>query len=231
MNKERVYYIKPFTRAWFSNIWYHYKLVILLICFCLFLVGIFIHDKVTEVHYDFTMHYISDTAEVLPEPGGYIDEFEQTLSAAVPDFNGDGKNLAECISIFVSSEIALTDSGAKAEMEKAEIAVRAGDNSVFLFGGGYESAYVGDGIEEPLYDLTEIAEEYGYGEDMVKTYPDGRVYAICMRDNPLLNFDASDVYLVVRPIFDTTEEGRQAYANELEMARYIASRGEYKLKN
>lgn len=226
-----MYYIKPFTKSWFINIWYHYKLVIIFTLFVLFLLGIFIHDKATKIHYDYSMHYISDNVAILPEQGGYIDEFEEKLSQAVPDFNGDGKNLAECISIFVSSELAKSDSGAKAEMERAEIAVRAGDSSVFLFGGGYEQAYVGDGIEEPLYDLSEIAEKYGYGEDMVKTYPDGRVYGICMKDNPLLNTDASDIYLVVRPILDTTDEGKEKYASELKMAEYIASGGKYKIED
>ncbi len=227
MRKERVYYIKPFTKAWFLNIWFHYKTLIIFIAFCLFLLGVFICDKITQVKYDFSMYYIGDTVAMLPQEDDPIEKFEQTLSQGIPDFNGNGKAEVICEGIFVSNELALTNSGVKADMEKAEIVVRAGESSVFLFGGGYEEPYVGDGTEEELCDLSSLAKKYNYPEEALKKYPDGRVYAINMKDNPLMEFDTSDVCIIVRPIFDNSKKGKEAYKNELKVAEYIISRGEY----
>ena len=230
MRKERVYYIKPFTRAWFLNIWFHYKLIIIFSAIAVFFLGFFIFEKATQVNYDFSMYYIGDTVSMLPTEDDPVKKFEKTLSQKIPDFNGNGKTEVICEGIFVSNELALTNSGVKADMEKAEIMVRAGESSVFLFGGGYEEPYVGDGMEEPLYDLSDLAKKYNYPDEALKKYPDGRVYAINMKGNPLMGFDASDACIVVRPALNNGKKAEAAYENELKVAEYIISRGEYEFE-
>ena len=121
---------------------------------------------------------------------------------------------------------------AKAQLEEAEIEFRNGEASVYLFGGGYEQNYVEGGEGDRFYDLGELAEKYGYGEDMTKRYPDGTVYAISMENNPLLDFDTKDVCIVIRPFLGDSEKQKdvEKYEVALQMAEYIISRGEYKIQ-
>ena len=230
MRKERVYYIKPFTKAWFFNIWFHYKVLIIISAIFVFLFGFFIFEKLAQVRYDFSMYYIGDTVDMFPGENDPVEKFEKALEGAIPDFNNNGKTQVICEGIFVSNDLAMTNSGVKTDMEKAEMMMRAGESSVFLFGGGYEEPYVGDGTEEALYDLTSLAKKYNYPDEALKKYPDGRVYAINMKDNPLMEFDASNVCIVVRPLLDEIKKAKDNYANELKVAEYIISRGTYNFK-
>ncbi len=229
MNKERAYYIKPFTKAWFINIWFHYKIHILIGAFVLALLGLYTYELITKPKYDFSMIYIGNNISSLETE---IKTLSDDLSKVAIDVNNDGKVKVSCESIFVSKDIAKKDSSAKAQLEKSEMEVRNGEVNVYLFGGGYEQDYVGDGVEDRLYDLTALAEKYGYGEDMVKRYPDGSVYAISMENNPCLKFDTKDVYIVVRPFLGDENKKKEAFQYEidLKMAEYIISRGEYDVK-
>ncbi len=226
MNKERVYYLKPFSKAWFINIWYHYKIHIIIGVFVLSLLSVFIYEQVTKVRYDFSILYISGKTNIMENA---LSDLETKLDSVVPDVNGDKKYKTYCKSFFIDSETAAHNEAAAAEIEKADIYVRSGDASVFLFGDGKEEPYVGTGEDDQaLYDLTELANKYGYTDAQTKKYPNGKVYAICLKDNPLLNFDASDVYIVIRPLLDSDKKSVRDYNCALEMAEYIISRGEYK---
>lgn len=227
MNKERAYYIKPFTKAWFINIWYHYKIHILIGLLAAFILGMYTYEMITKPKYDFSIIYISDRISSM---GNEMETLAEKLDKIVPDVNGDKKFKTDCRSIFASKELAKSDTGAKAQLEKAEIEVRNGETSVYLFGNGCEQDYVGNGKEESLYDLTELADKYGYSEDQLKRYPDGRVYAISMEQNPLLDFNTEGVYLVVRPLLDDSDKEKAKYEAALQMAEYIISRGKYEVK-
>ena len=228
MNKERVYYIKPFTKAWFINIWYHYKIAIIFILIAAVLLGIFIYDKVTEVKYDLTVLYIGDKASTT---GNDLADLKTKLDSVVPDINGDGKYQTNCRSIFVSSELAESEDYVATNMTQADLEVSSGQTLVFLFGGGYEQPYVGDGkSDDSMCDLTELAKKYGYEDSQLKKYPDGRVYAISMKDNPLLNFDASDVYIVMFPPTEDNEENAKKFDAAKQIVEYMVSRGEYEIK-
>lgn len=227
MNKERVYYLKPFSKAWFINIWYHYKIHIILSAFVIALISFFVYEQVTKIRYDFSMYYISDKTNIAENA---LSDLQNKLDNVVPDINGDGKYHTYCKSFFTDTDKALTNEAVKAEIEQADIQVRSGDASVFLFESGKEEPYVGSGEDDQaLYDLTYLADKYGYDNDSVKRYPNGNVYAICMKNNPLLNFDATDVYIVVRPLLDNDKKTVRDYNGALQMAEYIISRGEYEL--
>lgn len=226
MNKERVYYLKPFSKAWFINIWYHYKIHIIVVAFVVGLVSLFIYEQVTKIHYDFSMYYISDKTDITKNA---LEDLQARLNDVVPDVNGDKKYYTYCKSFFTDAQLAQTNETVKTEIEQADIQVRSGDASVFLFEDGKEQPYVGTGEDDQaLYDLTELAKKYGYTDNDVKKYPNGKVYAICLKGNPLLNFDASDVYIVIRPLLDDDKKSISEYNCALEMAEYIISRGSYK---
>ena len=88
MNKERVYYLKPFSKAWFINIWYHYKIHIIIGVFVLSLLSVFIYEQVTKVRYDFSILYISGKTNIMENA---LSDLETKLDSVVPDVNGDKK--------------------------------------------------------------------------------------------------------------------------------------------
>ncbi len=226
MRKERVYYIKPFTKAWWFNIWYQYKWQIIAGVFVFAIVLGFAVEKLTQVHYDFSILYVGDTVDQTKDE---MAPLREKLNKVVPDTTGNGKYDTDCRSIFVSNELYYSDETIKTNWEQFKIEITSGETLVVLFSDGYESVYAKEDAKDEFCDLSYLAEKYGYAEEDLKRFSDGKVYGIHMKGNPLLGFDAEGVYLVeFVPISDEEKEVKRGETADV-MTEYIISRGEYEV--
>ena len=181
-------------------------------------------EKLTEVHYDFSILYVGDTVDQIENE---LAPLKEKLDKVVPDTTGNGKYDTDCRSIFVSEELSLTNETVKANWEQFKVEITSGETLVVLFSDGYESIYATEDAKDEFRDLSALAEKYGYPEEDLKRFSDGKVYGIHMKGNPLLDFDANGVYLMeFVPISDEEEEIKRGKTADA-MTEYIVSRGVY----
>lgn len=212
----------PFSREWWSNFWYYYKWYVigaagLIVCLVIFLV-----ECVFTVRADFTMTYLGRIEKM-----GQIEAYtlEDKLAPHTEDINQDEKSVVKVNIIYLDRTQQSEEMGAMFKL--ADIEMMGGDTVVYLFDEQYLSRYERYGF----YDLTEWAEKYNIDESLLKRYDDGRVYAISMAQNPILNsvegINTEGLYLAVRPLRDNdkTDWHKKNHQNGLVMAEYIISGG------
>lgn len=215
-------YLKPFTKKWWENVWYHYKWYIIGTLGVVLMLIFGISECATSVRPDFTMTYMGGL-EVMGQVEAY--ELEDKLAPVTKDIDDDGQTKVKVNVIYLESTGGSEEMAANYNM--ADIEMAGGDATVLLFDEQFLERYSKYGF----LDLSEYAEEFSVDESLLKRYDDGSVYAVNMSQNPIFTqiegVNAENMYLAVRPLRtnDKTDWQKNNHANGVQMARYIISGG------
>ena len=190
MNLEPKRYKTPFTKAWWSNVWYYYKwhaLVILCLLIALFSMLI---SCITRVEPDLRVLIVSDVATSEEDEQAFIKKYSQFIE----DANDDGK---KSISVSLIQFSNFTSPTMNPELETAsEVKLRAelisGEAQLIIFKDNVADYLGGFGT---FADLSKYENDKGY-------------FDVDADDKELLGLSTSDYHVCVRVTSAKAAEGK-----------------------
>jgi len=156
--RESDRYIKE---KWYKNIWYHYKIPIIIVLFLSVTISMFIYSSTTKEQNDLYIIYVTENPEVYTEK---IDALCSTVAKYAEDTNGDGKVIVFFDNIYIGADN--QDDVIYKNKEKIMTVLRSG-NCMFLACDEYGLNYLTEA--DAFYDLSEMTDN---------TTEDGKAYIV-----------------------------------------------------
>ena len=137
----------------------------------------FLAECVFNVQPDFTLTYIGGLENM-----GQIQAYqlEDQFAAVTQDINNDGQGASKVNIIYLDKNSGSEEMAAMYNM--ADIEMAGGDAVVFLFSADFLDRYADYGF----IDLSQYVQEFGIGEELLRYDGAGNVFAIEMKENPIL---------------------------------------------
>lgn len=125
-----------------ENFWYYYKYHTLAVLFVLFMIGLFIKDKSSQIHYDYKVAVL--TEQTIPEQE--LKKLEKSFESVAVDLNKNGKIQVEILNYVTAKEKAANPQEEMASQTKLMGDMEAGDSMIYIYSDGAYSLYKNQGI-------------------------------------------------------------------------------------
>lgn len=133
--------LKDIKSIW-ENFWYYYKYHVLAALFAALMIGMFIKDKISQIHYDYRVAVLTEQAmgeEVLTT-------LQESFEAVALDLEKDGKVQIEIMNYVTSKGEAMNPQLEMANQTKLIGDLEAGDSMIFLYSDEIYEVYKSEGI-------------------------------------------------------------------------------------
>ena len=188
----------------FKNFLYYEWKKILAVLFVIILIAVTVNQCNDKVYTDLGVLYIGD---IRTENFSAI-KTELESSNIVSDVDSDGKVKIKAREIFVpaSEELKLEQQ----VPQQIQVEIISGENLLYILN---EKTARNNAVEMSFADITEVAEKFGISADECLKYSDGKIFAIPLDGNKLLedlSINNSGMYIAQR---NYTEENKNSLSN------------------
>lgn len=132
---------KDFKSKW-ENYWYYYKYHTFAAIFVLIMVGMFIQDKCSQVHYDYKVALL--TEQIVPEQ--VLDKLEKSLETYAVDLNKNGKVQVQILNYVTSAGQDINPQDEMANQTRLMGDMDAGDSMIYIYSDSAYDTYKKEGI-------------------------------------------------------------------------------------
>lgn len=141
---------KDFQSKW-ENYWYYYKYHTLAAVFVIIMIGVFVHDKLQQVDYDYRISAVIDYNLAEEQ----LDRLEEAFAGLADDRNGDGE-----VHVLVSNYTITKDGNENPQVEMANQTkfmadLETGDSLIFIYSDNVYDIYKDDMIFD-VKDKTQV---------------------------------------------------------------------------
>lgn len=141
---------KDFQSKW-ENYWYYYKYHTLAAVFVIIMIGVFVHDKLQQVDYDYRISAVTDYNLAEEQ----LDRLEEAFAGLADDRNGDGE-----VHVLVSNYTITKDGNENPQVEMANQTkfmadLETGDSLIFIYSDNVYDIYKDDMIFD-VKDKTQV---------------------------------------------------------------------------
>ncbi len=196
-----------FTKEWWSYFWEYYKIHTISAIAALLLVGMTVYQCETQTKYDLSISYIGTT----PISEESEEKLKEQIAPSIDEITGN-KN----IDIFLMTygiDMGSTDNTsaeyAYALNVKFMAELQSGTTDIYIM--SKSNAEKNSGYTDCFIDITTLS-----GSDDVVRDETGKAVAVSLKDSRILKnsgIDSSDMYLMVRDLFEKNKDSKEYILN------------------
>lgn len=206
-----------FTKAWWEYFWDYYKWHVIITIIALLIAAVTITQCATREKYDMNIVYVGHMNYSQEE----IEKTQELLEQHITDVDENGEN-----SILFNQLVFLDTAGSEeydyAIQTKLDVSFLDDCSFVYLFDKAQAELQL---QKEAADEIFECTDSWAKGtEAEILTGPDGKGYAVNLKDSKLLkdnNIYCDDLYVMIRQNYKDDKENTQAHEDSINVAEVL----------